>query len=575
MNNLDLDQLVGNIINQYGVEELDMFLGQQDYTEYKEDPVGFCQKELGMVLTDDVQNMMRSVWKNRVTIAISGNGPGKTHGASAIAIAFKKIFPGSQVICSAPNPSQENLKKKLFPEIKAVIREHPLMFSNYYIHSLDIIEKDDEKSFITGATAPTSGGEEVQESKFSGQHRPYLLFILDEGDGIQDEVFKAIDGCMSGGFCRLLVMFNPKRKAGAAYRKITDKKAAVVRLDVLKHPNVVTGKEIIPGGCCSREKTVQRINEWTRPLVKDEKRDSNCFEVPDFLIGSVAVNDAGILYPPLKAGYRVIEDPQFWYKVLGEYPIEGSDQLISQSWIDAARSRWDMYRVINGVNPPEGVRPSLGMDVADEGGDYNAVTIRYGSWIKEVEKWRGLDLDKSTDRAAKIYIELRASIIFVESDGLGGGLVPRLRRIYYWYCEKCNKTFADQSLVFCPDCSTESAPFEMKKEWINAYKNMMSSSPTQKTEMGEFGTMRDQLWWSLREWLWKDQTSTLPPNDKNWEMLTIMKFEERSGKIKVTSKDEIRKDLGHSPDEADSIIQTFYEKSRPRIRMLSHSGKEV
>ena len=41
--------------------------------------------------------------------------------------------------------------------------------------------------------------EAVREAKFSGKHAPYLLFILDEGDAIGDEVYRGIESCMSGG----------------------------------------------------------------------------------------------------------------------------------------------------------------------------------------------------------------------------------------------------------------------------------------------------------------------------------------------------------------------------------------
>ena len=570
-----IDQLAENILDNYSLDDIEGFLGKQDYTEYQKDPVGFCEKELGMTLTLDVQGMMDSVRDHKVTIAVSGNATGKTHGASAVAIWFKKAHSNSQVIMAACPPSDRNLKLKLWGELKTVIRAQAKMWENYDINALRIQQKDDERSFIDGVTIPAAGTEEERESKFSGQHAPHLLFVLDEGDAIPDEVFRAIDGCMSGGHCRLLVMFNPKQRKGEAYRKIKEGRASVVRLDALKHPNVLTGKDVIPGAV-TRDKVVQRINEWTKPLMKGEEVDSGCFKVPKFLVGKTTESDKGDLYPILQAGYRRVEVASFYYMVLGQYPILGSNQLISEEWINKARSRWDMYVAEFGKKPPVGVRPEMGMDVADEGGDYNSVCTRYGGWVEEFSKWRGMDLDRSSLKAKGVYADKRALSINVESDGLGAGVPPRLKRLWYWYCEKCKRTYTETDLIYCPDCSDEEKNLnvEMKKEFLNVRKVIMSSSPTEKTEMGEFNRMRDQLWWACREWLRTDTSAALPPDEHDWEELLVPTFEEWNGKIKIMAKDDMKAALGRSPDKADSLIQTFYSKGRPRIRMVNWGDTE-
>ena len=75
-----------------------------------------------------------------------------------------------------------------------------------------------------------SGTEAQREAKFSGKHAPYLLFILDEGDAIPDEVYRGIESCMSGGHARLLIMFNPRAEVGEAYRMERDGRANVIKL---------------------------------------------------------------------------------------------------------------------------------------------------------------------------------------------------------------------------------------------------------------------------------------------------------------------------------------------------------
>ena len=71
--------------------------------------------------------------------------------------------------------------------------------------SLPDSERDDwliirsDKSFIQGVAIPMSGSPEEREAKFSGKHSPVLIFIVDEGDAVPEEVYKGIEGCMSGG----------------------------------------------------------------------------------------------------------------------------------------------------------------------------------------------------------------------------------------------------------------------------------------------------------------------------------------------------------------------------------------
>jgi len=550
--------------------------------------VGFCEEVLGEILTPDMRKMLESVVKNPITIAISGAGVGKTIGAAMAGVWFRRCFSRSQVYMASCPPSERNLNKKLWGELRQILRRNPGLFSDHISTHLNLVDKNNDLNFIAGVTIPSSGSDEERESKFSGAHAPAILFVLDEGDAIFDVIYRAIDGCMSGGFARLLVMFNPKRKAGYAYKKIQDRAASVVRLDALKHPNVLSGEDLIPGAV-TRDKTVERINEWTKPLHLGDNPDGTCFEVPGFLVGSTAFRGEDRKYEPLIAGWRRIENPEFYYKVLGEYPAAGSNQLINEQDITDALSRWRAYVAMYGMAPPVGIRPVLGMDVADEGGDYNTLCVRYGGWLQGIIAWRGMDVDMSATKAAGIHAELHALVTNVESDGLGAGVAPKMNRTSYWYCTRCRKSYGTQFVEKCPGCeeAKEKPPEEeavdlryrlasererkegLKKFYVNAKKVMVSSAPTEETEMGVFGTMRDQLWWSLREWLRMDSGAMLPPDEELLEELRVPTYEIKNGKVKVMSKDLMRDALGRSPDRADSLIQTFYKgPGRPRVRIL-------
>ena len=504
---------------------------------YQDDPVGFCTEELGEVLTDDVKQMMNSVRDNPVTVAVSANAVGKTHGAARVAVWFYKCFEDSQVYTAAAPPI-DNLKTLLWGEIGSITRSHPLLFVDDYPATMRIADEEvHPRSFIVGRTIPTSGTPEEREAKFSGKHAPHLLFIFDEGDAIPDEVYKGAEACMSGGHTRMLIMFNPKRKSGYVYKMIKEGKVAVVELSAFNHPNVVSGRQIIPGAV-DRNTTVRRINEWTVPLGDSETPGVDCFEVPEFLVGARAYSKKGELYPPLPPGWRRVIDAQFHYMVLGQYPPHEVNQLISREWIDNARARWDAYVAQYGMVPPKGIiGPVLGLDVADDGDDYNSLCERYGGFVKGFRKWKGVDPDMTAIKASQIHKELQAEATFADSIGVGAGVVPRMRRL---------------------GCSS-------------AFKVKASEAPTKSTEMGEFGTLRDQLCWEVREWLRKDPGAMLPPDDELIEELEVLTYriDAKTGKIKVMPKDQVKAKLGRSPDKFDSLKFTFHTReSGPRVRML-------
>jgi hypothetical protein len=503
------------------------------YGKYQTDPHAFGIDVFGESYTEDVVRVMESVRDNPVTIAKSANATGKSHGAARIAAWFYKCFPDSQVYTTAA-PPERNLAKILWGEIGSLVNKHPEVFADDRI-TQDLNIQRSPLSFITGVTIPMSGTPEQREAKFSGKHAPNLLFIVDEADAVPNEVFKGIESCMSGGNARLLVMFNPRGEYGPVAKMEKQKLGNVVSLSALVHPNVVTGEDIIPGAV-NRETTVRRVNEWTRPLAPDElnekgepRSDSNeCFEVPDCLVGTTARSLAGVEYFPLPAGWRKITTNAFFYMVLGIYPPQAEQQLISRAWVEAANVRWLTYVATYGEKPPHDA-PLVGLDVAEYGGDWNIETWRFSHFVTKPERWRGMDTDATAIKCAEHCSRGGWRLkVFVDGTGIGAGVAPRMMRL--------------------------GVPAESVK---------VASSPTYETELGQFSQLRDQLWWSCREWL-RDEPSLghsssamLPPDDELIDELTSPLYLIKGGKIKITEKSILREMLGRSPDKADSLCLTF------------------
>jgi len=536
---------------------------------YQHDPIRFGEEILGNKYSNDIKEMMISVRDERVTIAQSANGVGKTFSAADIALWWYCCFPGAQVYTAAA-PPEANLRRLLWGEIGArVVKHQASLFSSDKESIGPLTVQRGPLTFLVGVTIPSTGTPDERKSKFSGKHAPHLLFIFDESDGIPPEVYEAVEGCMTGPHTRLLCLFNPKMKVGPVYQKIRDQQAKVIRLSALTHPNVVTGTQVIPSAV-DRATTIRRINEWTRPLATLELEDYNqkksegkvdpeVFDLPElapFLIGETTKSDGGRVYPPLPALPRKITVPQFSYMVLGDYPSQSEMQLIAHSWVLDARVRWDRYVAANGEMPPPMVQPILGLDVAEYGSDDCVIAARYNSWVPKLINWNGVDVVVSARRATEVYQTLGAKFCNVDANGVGAGVWPLMRkkgcraqRIMVQERAKLRTTEEEErSLRYANEQKTE---IERLKEQNQA-------------TMGKFGLKKDQGYWLLREWLrlGEETQAMLPPDELLIEELTAMKYwQDGSGNIKVTPKPMMRYLLRRSPDRAEALMLTFFTES--------------
>ena len=208
--------------------------------------------------------------------------------------------------------------------------------------------------------------------------------------------------------------------------------------------------------------------------------------------------------------------------VLGRYPAQGSNQLISREWTSRARTRWDLYVAEYGEVPPVGVRGVAGQDVAEEGDDLSVFTARYGGYVEMPVIWGGVDPMVTADKAVEETEERSISHVNVDATGLGSGVAPAMRR-----------------------------------QEVPAYGIKVASSPTEETEEGEFKILRDQLLWGLREWLRIDPGAMLPPCEELLEEMHVLTYEKDKGKIRVMPKDDIKEHIRRSPDYLDSLSLTF------------------
>ena len=205
-------------------------------------------------------------------------------------------------------------------------------------------------------------------------------------------------------------------------------------------------------------------------------------------------------------------------RVLGEFPEADDDVVIPLHLLESAVTR--------DVDAVENVMPVWGLDVARFGDDRTALCKRQGNVLSEpIKSWRNKDLMEIcgiilTEYESTPYQE-RPGEILVDSIGLGAGVVDRLTE-----------------MEFGP--------------------NIRGINVAESPALGQrFGRLRDELWFKAREWL-EARDVNMPQDDALISELSSVRFKYlSSGKLKVESKDEMKRRGQKSPDLADSFVLTF------------------
>ena len=217
------------------------------------------------------------------------------------------------------------------------------------------------------------------------------------------------------------------------------------------------------------------------------------------------------------------EDSNYYrIKVLGLFPKTEDDALIPREWIEDAIGR---EIAANG-------ELIAGADVGSTG-DNSAITIRKGQVIIHIESFHIADTMLTAGKFAEILKAKHCRKINIDAAGIGLGVAHRLRE-----------------LGFDVTC-------------INAQE----SSPYKDT----FVRLRDQLWWTAREFFESkicsiSDTIDRETIDKLVEELSSMHWETTSaGKKQMEPKHTRMKDrdagrknkMKHSPNIADSLIHSL------------------
>lgn len=330
----------------------------------------------------------------------AGHTVGKTRLASGMVNHFFDCFAPAIVYTYAP--TYEQIHDLLWKEIKATRRGRNLPGR---ILDLELHLADDH--FAKGRATNNAGGQGTERAQ--GQHGPYLMFVLDEAEGIADYVYDAVKSMTSGGLAIVLMLANPRTRSSRFHRLAAATTTTNFRISCIHHPNVLHDREIVPGAVMRRyvEEMIDDGTTQHAEPVAEHDPDAHTFELPW---------RPGRIYRP---------DAEFMFRVLGVAPANIADNtFVPTGRYDAARAR-----LASGAYPHQA---RLGVDVARYGKDLGSVYVCHGGAL-----WRAAQLSKQDTNAYARAIREEAlklaargvTSVHVRIDaggGYGGGVADRL-----------------------------------------------------------------------------------------------------------------------------------------------------
>jgi hypothetical protein len=253
----------------------------------------------------------------------------------------------------------------------------------------------------------------------------------------------------------------------------------------------------------------------------------SCFDSPNFTGEVVPEALRGLLTSKQWAEDRLYEwgedNPLYVAKVLGNFPTDNPWSVVRMSDLSACQ-------IVTPRTREEQLPVELGVDV---GGGLDETVIRERRGMVAGREWRELsDQPETISRLILRAIkESGATAVKIDAIGVGAGVVGEMKNL--------------------------------KAAGVHNARIYGVKVSEKAHNPNEYFNLRSQLWWDIgrlqsqeREW----DLSRMENADRTLGQMLEVRYEhDLKGRIKVEPKDEVRKRIGRSPDNADALLLAFYK----------------
>ena len=437
-------------------------------------PVAFAREVLGVHLWHKQAEVLTALTEHRRVAVKSGNGLGKGFCAAVALLWFIHAHPGEAIALSTA-PTFRQVRHVLWRQIRRLYRPAARTLGGEMRHTRwDLADN----RYALGLSADGA-------DQFQGFHSPNVFIVVDEAEGVSEEIYEAIESVMTSADPLLLLIGNPTSMSGAFRRAFHEERGIYrpVTISALESPNVQAGRVVIPGLATS---------QWV-----EERRE---------IWGE--------------------DSPLYHARVLGEFPDQGEDTLIALSNIEAAVRKivdavsWTIdSETVIGSDRAAADDVILAVDVARYGSDHSVILRRRGDHVEDIQSLAHVDTMRLASRVADAIRDHNPAYVLIDEVGIGAGVVDRLRQLGH------------------------------PVHGVNVARKAHNDK--------KFINLRAEGYFRLRDRFVSGRIY-IPDDLRLIAELSSLRYSYDSyDRLKIESKDEIRKRNLPSPDRADALMLAF------------------
>jgi hypothetical protein len=411
---------------------------QIPFEYYQQRPVEYANDVLGVLWWEKQQQVAESVSRNPKTLVRASHGIGKTHLAGGLVSWHYDCYRPSITKTTAPTSNQ--VRRLTWKEVRLQRKGRGMLPKAPEIQEFSGAGEYNPGHFAAGYTAKDA-------DSFQGDHSERLLIIFEEAVGIDEQFWTAAEGMLSSGEGnKWLAIMNPTDTASTAYQQERAGGWHVITISALEHPNLLAELMDQPKpfpNAISLSWVQERLTKWCTPIeAGDAKAGDFCwpYELVDIRLRTElpGTERRELLEAQRKELVRLWEarkEIPIWYRpgplfesrALGRWPSQATNSVWSQAkWDASVVRREDLWEEAKRC-PVE-----IGCDVALFGDDFTTIHVRRGPCSIHHEAHNGWDRHQTAARLKELARRFGQEAgqdpkeveVKVDDSGVGHDLVP-------------------------------------------------------------------------------------------------------------------------------------------------------
>ena len=482
-------------------------------------PVAFAREVLGVRLWAKQEEVLTALTAHRRVAVKAGNGLGKGFCAAVAVLWFMHTHQDAAITLSTA-PTFRQVRHILWRQLHRLYRPAAKTLGG---KMLDTRWELSDERYAMGLSADSA-------DQFQGFHSPNMFIVVDEAEGVSDEIYEAIESVMTSADPLLLLIGNPTTMTGAFRRAFYEERKIyrAITISALDSPNVQAGRVVIPGLTTPRW-VEERQEIWgeDNPIYRARVLGEFPDQGEDTLLRLSDIESAmrqphpfpdGEGTPPADPG--LLEGPAVHPSTAStptDSGAERTDLYADPTECEESRTGLAAGRM---KSPPAGPgEVILAVDVARFGSDRSVILRRRGNCVEDIRVLRQMDTMQVAGWVSAAIRDCSPEQVYIDEIGVGAGVVDRLRELGH------------------------------RVRGINVAHKARQD--------GVFANLRAEGYWTLRERFTSGCISIPADNQLVGELAALRYGFDSQGRLQMESKDAMRQRGLRSPDKADALMLAF------------------